>query len=280
MYEFFQGDFAINNEEKILRVCALCEEDGALRVRARDPLGVGLVLEFRPERPLLPHGDGGYSQKGPAAGNASVYLSWTRLATTGKLLVDGEWTDVRGTTWFDHEWGTSQLGPGVVGWDWFSLRLKGNRDLMVYQLRREDGSADPLSSGTFVDADGDFSSGAAAYEMTDNAGVWEVSLAAANIDNGDYVTFGYKNDAPVMADVESAALSYTEGDGATTITSAITVTDADDTNAESATIQITGNYQNGEDVLAYSGGLTSVWDSGTGTLTLSDSGQRWWRHRH
>lgn len=129
-------------------------EDGALRVRARDPGGAGLALELRPERPLVRHGDAGYSQKGPDPGNASVYLSWTRLGVEGELLVDGEWTEVRGTAWFDHEWGTSQLGPGVVGWDWFSLRLEDGRDLMVYQLRRKDGSPDPLSSGTFVESDG------------------------------------------------------------------------------------------------------------------------------
>ncbi len=130
------------------------EEDGALRVRAADPSGVGLALELRPERPILRHGDRGYSQKGPNPGNASVYLSWTRLGVEGELLVEGEWRAVRGEAWFDHEWGTSQLGPGVVGWDWFSLRLEGDRDLMVYQLRQKDGRAAPLSSGTFVDADG------------------------------------------------------------------------------------------------------------------------------
>ena len=41
-----------------------------------------------------------------------------------------------GAAWFDHEWGSSQLGDGVAGWDWFSLRLVDGRDLMVYQLRR------------------------------------------------------------------------------------------------------------------------------------------------
>jgi len=41
-----------------------------------------------------------------------------------------------------------------VGWDWFSLRLDDGRDLMVYRLRRSDGTADPHSSGTVVGDDG------------------------------------------------------------------------------------------------------------------------------
>ncbi|HSO21367.1 MAG TPA: lipocalin-like domain-containing protein [Chondromyces sp.] len=130
--------------------------DGALVARARDAeRELGLELELRLTRELVRHGDLGYSQKGPEPGNASAYLSWTRLLVAGQLEVGGKTSRVRGTAWFDHEWGTSQLGDGVVGWDWFSLRLDDGRDLMVYRLRRADGSADPFSSGTLVDADGE-----------------------------------------------------------------------------------------------------------------------------
>ena len=52
---------------------------------------------------------------------------------------------------------------------------------------------------------------------------------------------------------------------------ALTVTDADDTNLESATVQITTNYQNGQDVLAFTNqaGITGVFTAATGTLTLT-----------
>ena len=52
---------------------------------------------------------------------------------------------------------------------------------------------------------------------------------------------------------------------------ALTVTDADDTNLESATVQITANYQNGQDVLAFTNqaGITGVFTAATGTLTLT-----------
>jgi predicted secreted hydrolase len=116
--------------------------------------GLGVDLRYRPIKPLVRQGDEGYSQKGPDPGNASAYLSWTRLEVAGTLVLDGRELAVEGAGWFDHEWGTSQLGEGVAGWDWFSLRLDDGSELMVYRLRREDGTADPYSSGTFVRADG------------------------------------------------------------------------------------------------------------------------------
>jgi predicted secreted hydrolase len=130
-------------------------EDDTIAIRARDPeTGIGLELELRPEKALVLQGNAGYSQKGESPGNASAYLSWTRLSASGSLEVGGSTTEVDGGAWFDHEWGTSQLGKGVAGWDWFSFRLEDGRDLMVYRLRRTDGSADPFSSGTVVAADG------------------------------------------------------------------------------------------------------------------------------
>ena len=41
-----------------------------------------------------------------------------------------------------------------MGWDWFALQLDDGRDLMFYQLRRRDGSIEPLSHGILVAADG------------------------------------------------------------------------------------------------------------------------------
>jgi predicted secreted hydrolase len=54
----------------------------------------------------------------------------------------------------DHEFGTSFLEPEQQGWDWLSLQLGDGRELMLYQLRRSDGTRDPRSSGTLVDEQG------------------------------------------------------------------------------------------------------------------------------
>jgi predicted secreted hydrolase len=41
-----------------------------------------------------------------------------------------------------------------VGWDWFSMQIDDGSELMVFQLRTEDGGIDPYSSGTFIAPDG------------------------------------------------------------------------------------------------------------------------------
>ena len=93
--------------------------------------------------------------------------------------------------------------------------------------------------------------------------------AQINLDGSDPSS----NSAPTLANAESSALSFTEGGSATAITSALTVADSDDTNIESATVQITGNLDNSEDVLAFTtqNGITGTFTSSTGLLTLSGS---------
>ena len=54
----------------------------------------------------------------------------------------------------DHEFGSSQLTESQVGWDWFSVQLTNNYELMLYHMRRKDGSIDPHSSGTLIRPDG------------------------------------------------------------------------------------------------------------------------------
>jgi predicted secreted hydrolase len=114
--------------------------------------GVELVLDQG--KPPAINGVNGISQKGAMAGNASHYYSLTRMPTRGTILIDGERFDVSGESWMDHEFGTSFLEQEQQGWDWLSMQLSDGRELMLYQLRRGDGSRDPRSSGTLVDGDG------------------------------------------------------------------------------------------------------------------------------
>jgi predicted secreted hydrolase len=115
---------------------------------------LALQLTVSPEKSLVVHGTQGISRKGAAAGQASHYYSFTRLATTGTLSIGTERFDVTGSSWMDHEFGSADLDKDLVGWDWFSLQLDDQRELMLYRLRRADGSADPVSSGTIIDRDG------------------------------------------------------------------------------------------------------------------------------
>ena len=125
----------------------------AFRISASAP-GMKLRLDLKPAKPLVVHGEDGVSQKAPGPGRASHYYSYTRLLASGALEIEGRGLDVRGTAWMDHEFGSNQLTKEQVGWDWLSLQLSDGRDLMLYLMRRKDGSVEPTSSGTLVASDG------------------------------------------------------------------------------------------------------------------------------
>jgi predicted secreted hydrolase len=128
-------------------------EPGTVRIQA-DTEDVSLDLTLVETMPPVLHGDGGLSQKGPEPGNASYYYSIVRQATSGELVIGEETFQVDGLSWKDHEYSTSALSPGSVGWDWFSLQLDDGSALMLFQIRRDDGSIEPYSSASFISNDG------------------------------------------------------------------------------------------------------------------------------
>lgn len=135
------------------RIDSLNADGSAVRLQGQDEQ-MALDLNLRTVKPIVAHGERGLSAKSDAPGNASYYLSFTRMATEGTVRVNGRTLKVTGESWFDHEWSTSVLGPNAVGWDWFSLQLSDGRDLMLYVLRLEDGGVEAVSGGTLVERDG------------------------------------------------------------------------------------------------------------------------------
>ena len=127
-----------------------------LRGGIRAEVALRLLLEAR--KPLVVFGEDGVSRKGAEPAAASHYLTFPRLATSGTLRLAGahgpEEVAVIGEAWLDHEFSSSQLGAGQVGWDWLSVHLRDGREVMLYRLRLADGSADPASRLTWVDAAG------------------------------------------------------------------------------------------------------------------------------
>jgi predicted secreted hydrolase len=123
------------------------------RVHARESR-FAFDLTLSEDRPAVLNGDHGYSQKGESPGNASEYYSLTRMPTEGTVTVDGEPYQVHGSSWMDHEFGTTFLEKYQQGWDWFALQLEDGTDLMLFELRRRDGGIDSHSSGTLVSTSG------------------------------------------------------------------------------------------------------------------------------
>jgi len=130
-------------------------DDGSQQLHAVEKeKGLSLDVRLTNTGRWVAHGRDGYSQKGREVGNASHYYSLPRLTTNGTIAIEGQRYDVSGLTWMDHEFGSSVLEADQIGWDWFGLQLEDGRDLMLYQMRRRDGSIDPFSSGTLIARDG------------------------------------------------------------------------------------------------------------------------------
>ena len=127
--------------------------DSAWRLQA-DGRGYVLTLTARPLMPPVLNGERGLSRKSGEPGNATYYYSIPRVSVQGTIMRDGRALQVHGLAWLDREWGSGSLGPRESGWDWFGLQLGDGSCLMFYSLRDRDGTEDPYSGGTWVDAIG------------------------------------------------------------------------------------------------------------------------------
>ena len=134
----------------------VAERLGAVHHLSGEIPGYKLNLIVTPLKPPVLHGpeQDGLSQKGEGRGHASHYYSFTRLKTEGVLHTSAGVVEVEGLSWMDHEFGSSQLTESQVGWDWFSVQLTNNYELMLYHIRHKDGSIDPHASGTLIRPDG------------------------------------------------------------------------------------------------------------------------------
>ena len=116
----------------------------------------GIELLLVPEKNPAIHGQNGISQKAEGEGYASHYYSISRLKTEGKIFLQNKEIPVRGISWMDHEFGSSQLREYQAVWDWFSIQLANGMELMFYQIRWKDGKVDPYSTGTIIFPDGTY----------------------------------------------------------------------------------------------------------------------------
>ena len=165
-----------------LRDWSATRTNDEIRLKAREN-GQALDLSLVPEKPVVLHGKSGYSRKGQAENQASYYYSYTRLKASGTLTFQGAPHQVNGFAWMDHEFGSSMLLADQVGWDWFSLQLDDGSELMVFHMRRKDGTFEK-PFGTFISKEG------AATELSNEAvvispkGAWTSPHTAAVYPSG------------------------------------------------------------------------------------------------
>ena len=98
-------------------------------------------------------GNEGLANMGQGNARFHAYI-FPRLAAQGQLTLDNESLQVEGWAWLDRAWGEVPLSRGQIALNRFILQLDDNREIMVFQLRRRDGSGEPINRGLIVLPDG------------------------------------------------------------------------------------------------------------------------------
>ncbi len=127
-----------------------------------------LHLTLQDQKPPALH-HGGYIAY-PGVGG-SYYYSRTRLAVSGSLgVADSGAVDVSGTAWMDHQWGNFVIGTRG-GWDWYSLQLDNDTELMLYVLRSDAGDTTAVY-GSYVLPDGEVQDVTPGAVVSNAVGAW------------------------------------------------------------------------------------------------------------
>lgn len=125
-----------------------------LRLAATVHADALLTLALDPAKPVVVFGENGVSRKGVSQSASSHYLTFPRLKVSGSLKLGTEILEVSGDAWMDHEFSSSQLDEGQVGWDWVALQFYDSTEIMVYRMRHADGSTDAASRLVMIDKGG------------------------------------------------------------------------------------------------------------------------------
>ncbi len=110
----------------------------AIDIKSRD---FALELTASGEPPVLLQGQDGWSQKAPNEAYASHYVSIPQWPLAGNVTVHGRRHTASGHGWFDHEWSSELMHPEAAGWDWTGINLDDGGAVMLFRMRRKDGTA-------------------------------------------------------------------------------------------------------------------------------------------
>jgi predicted secreted hydrolase len=77
---------------------------------------------------------------------------------------------VSGLAWADHQWDDVVIN-GAGGWDWFSIQLDNNNELMLYVLRARAGATSALF-GSFIMPDGTVQDIGPSSARVESTGQW------------------------------------------------------------------------------------------------------------
>jgi predicted secreted hydrolase len=135
---------------------SLRESHGTHILRATTSQDVVFEANLKPKKQVVLNGRSKDGVSFKDEGQASRYFSYTRMEMEGDIILGGEAEHFTGSAWMDREFGTWTPTERQKGWDWFSIQLDNDCELMCYQLRDGAGGVSEFSSGTFVNEHGEF----------------------------------------------------------------------------------------------------------------------------
>ncbi|KAF0812133.1 hypothetical protein IGB42_03410 [Andreprevotia sp. IGB-42] len=159
-----------------------------------------------------------------------------------------------------------------------TYRLVGYRDGSAVSGATQNFTAPAFGSNTVVSVSGSQWQYVDEVRIVQQNGAADISIYIDDIVVAAAVP---PNVAPV-ATTSGGTTAFTEGNNVAStpvvIDSGITITDSDNSTLASGTVSITGNFQTGQDVLAFTnnpatmGNISGSYNSGTGILSLTSSG--------
>lgn len=135
---------------------SLRESHGTHILRATVGTDVVFEANLKPTKKPVLNGTAKDGVSYKDAGQASRYFSYTRMEMEGDIIWNGKTEHFDGSAWMDREFGTWTPTEKQKGWDWFSIQMDDETELMCYQLRDSEGRVSEYSSGNFVKKDGGF----------------------------------------------------------------------------------------------------------------------------
>jgi predicted secreted hydrolase len=106
-------------------------------------------LDLAGQKPAVLHNGNGVIAMGLAG--LSYYYSRTHMDVQGTIMDHNQPVQVTGLAWMDHQWGNFLL-QGDDGWDWYSIQLSNDTEMMLYFLR--DASGKIISYMSYTDPSG------------------------------------------------------------------------------------------------------------------------------
>lgn len=88
-----------------------------------------------------------------AGGRLRGYIL-SRLAISGTVRHGKHERSVSGDAWLNRSWGKMAPPGGQIALNRYQVQLDDGREILIFQLRRKDGSAPPISNGLLIRADG------------------------------------------------------------------------------------------------------------------------------